>query len=117
MAAKFEIRNEKDFLLVVLTGRIISDEHLNETLEKIQQELDTSNFQAVICDCSKLEYINSSGLNFFVRMLTRSRNHNIDCILANLQPAVTKLFEISKLNEVFCILPTTEEAKQKLSVK
>jgi anti-sigma B factor antagonist len=114
MALRFEIVNEKDILLVKITGRIISDEMLNENLELIQQNLNSNTFQAVVCDCSKLEYINSSGLNFFVRTLTRARNHSIDCLLLGLQPAVAKLFEISKLDEVFCVLSSMDEVKQKL---
>jgi len=112
MAVKVDIREETDVLLIDISGRIISDEHLSETLGMAQGILDKKAFKAVICKCSKLEYINSSGLNFFVRLLTRSRNHNIDCLLVDLQPAVSKLFSISKLNEVFCILKTVEEAKQ-----
>ena len=57
-------------------------------------------------DVSKLEYITSSGLNFFIRSLTRIRNVGGEIILCGVQGNVEKLLKISKLNEIFTICPT-----------
>lgn len=91
----------------VLKGRMVSDEGLQEildSLEHLPQEC------RVICDLSGLEYCNSTGLNFFIRILTRVRKTGGDCILVGMQPGVKKLFEISKLIEIFNCVPTLDEA-------
>lgn len=114
MSAQFDITKSSNFVLVKISGRIISDEGLSEALSQIDQVL-TNELKAVLCDCSALEYCNSTGLNFFVRVLTRSRKTGLDCVLVNLQPSVKKLFEISKLNEIFSCFNSTEEVEAKFN--
>lgn len=114
MSAQFDITKSSNFVLVKISGRIISDEGLSEALNQIDQVL-TNELKAVLCDCSALEYCNSTGLNFFVRVLTRSRKTGLDCVLVNLQPSVKKLFEISKLNEIFSCFNSTEEVEAKFN--
>ena len=114
MSATFEITKSSNFVLVKISGRIISDEGLSEALTTIEEIL-SADLKAVLCDCSRLEYCNSTGLNFFVRMLTRSRKAGLDCVLVNLQPSVKKLFEISKLNEIFSCFNSTDEVEAKFN--
>ena len=114
MSAQFEITKSSNFVLVKISGRIISDEGLAAALGTIDKTL-SSNLKAVLCDCSALEYCNSTGLNFFVRVLTRSRKIGLDCVLVNLQPSVKKLFEISKLNEIFSCFNSTDEVEAKFN--
>ncbi|WP_343748577.1 STAS domain-containing protein [Fluviicola sp.] len=114
MSAQFDITKSSNFVLVKISGRIISDEGLADALNQTEQVL-SGNLKAVLCDCSTLEYCNSTGLNFFVRILTRSRKAGLDCVLVNLQPSVKKLFEISKLNEIFSCFNSTEEVEAKFN--
>lgn len=114
MSARFEITKSANFVLVKISGRIISDEGLSDALTTIET-LASADLKAVLCDCSRLEYCNSTGLNFFVRVLTRSRKAGLDCVLVNLQPTVKKLFEISKLNEIFSCFNSTEEVEAKFN--
>ncbi|MDR0801040.1 STAS domain-containing protein [Fluviicola sp.] len=114
MSARFDITKSSNFVLVKISGRITSGEGLNEALIQTDQLL-SGDLKAVLCDCSALEYCNSTGLNFFVRILTRSRKTGLDCILVNLQPSVKKLFEVSKLNEIFSCFNSTEEVEAKFN--
>ncbi|AEA44424.1 STAS domain-containing protein [Fluviicola taffensis] len=114
MSAQFDITRSSNFVLVKVSGRIISDEGLAEALIQVDKAL-SSELKAVLCDCSALEYCNSTGLNFFVRVLTRSRKIGLDCVLVNLQPAVKKLIEISKLNEIFSCFNSTDEVEAKFN--
>lgn len=114
MSVQFDITKSSNFVLVKISGRIISDEGLNDALIRTEALL-SADLKAVLCDCSTLEYCNSTGLNFFVRVLTRSRKAGLDCVLVNLQPSVKKLFEISKLNEIFSCFNSTEEVEAKFN--
>lgn len=95
--------------MLKLTGRILSDEKLQEITQKVDYYIALGN-KNWACDLSELTYCNSTGLNLFVRILTKSRNAGGDCVLVDLQPAVKKLFELSKLNEIFTSYTSTEEA-------
>lgn len=107
MAIEINKQQQGKFIILTVKGRIMSDEKLQETLDG----LDSLQLgETVVCDLSELTYCNSTGLNFFIRILTRARKVGGDCVLVGLQPAVAKLFEISKLNEIFNCLPSLEQA-------
>jgi anti-anti-sigma factor len=85
-----------------LEGKIVSDLDTTSLIEQLQHRID-GNENIIVFNLSKLTHITSTGLNFFVRALTRTRNNEKQLILNNLQPSVAKLFQISKLNEIFTI--------------
>jgi anti-sigma B factor antagonist len=87
----------------------MSDENLSEIILQAERTIALGK-KNWLCDLSELEYCNSTGLNLFVRLLTKSRNAGGDCALINLQPGVRKLFELSKLNEIFASYASIEEA-------
>jgi anti-sigma B factor antagonist len=108
MEIKSTISLEENHAVFKLSGRIISDIETNELIEKLQKVLDSSCVK-IYFDLKELTYITSTGLNFFVRALTRARTKNIEVILCNLQKNVEMLFYISKLNEIFTIYSSIEE--------
>ena len=85
-----------------LEGKIVSDIDTIELIEQLQKRIDGQE-DTLVFNLSKLTHITSTGLNFFVRALTRTRNKEKKLLLNNLQPSVAKLFQISKLNEIFTI--------------
>jgi anti-sigma B factor antagonist len=88
---------------------MLSDEHLPEIIQQVGQTIALGK-KYWICDLSELTYCNSTGLNLFIRILTKSRSAGGDCTLVNLQPGVRQLFELSKLNEIFTSYASLEEA-------
>jgi anti-sigma B factor antagonist len=85
-----------------LEGKIVSDIDTTELIEQLQKRIDGAE-STIVFNLTKLTHITSTGLNFFVRALTRTRNKEKKLLLNNLQPSVAKLFQISKLNEIFTI--------------
>jgi anti-sigma B factor antagonist len=55
----------------------------------------------VILNLLNLEYINSSGVNNILKILTKSRNLGGDSILCNLNSVIEKLLITTKLNTIF----------------
>jgi anti-sigma B factor antagonist len=85
-----------------LEGKIVSDIDTTVLIEHLQKRIDGAE-STIVFNLTKLTHITSTGLNFFVRALTRTRNKEKKLLLNNLQPSVAKLFQISKLNEIFTI--------------
>lgn len=110
MAFTFEITSTPGCAVLALKGRIISDELIADIVQQVEKEV-VAGQKNWICDASGLEYCNSLGLNLFIRVLTRSRNAGGDCAVVNLQPGVKKLFELSKLNQIFTAFDSVEDAK------
>lgn len=109
MSLKFTVSSEGKCGVLSLQGRTIDDEVISTILLQVDRMIALGK-KYWLCDLSQLEYCNSTGLNVFIRILTKSRNVGGDCALINLQPAVQQLFEISKLNEIFTSHASLEEA-------
>jgi len=63
-----------------------------------------------IIDISQLRYINSSGIGVLITILTKFRNKGGEVYLLNPSESVRKLLIITKLNSIFNIVATEEEA-------
>lgn len=116
MSFKFEIARNASALIFSIRGKILSSEDTEDILNQLDLELKNQNKQFLF-DVSNLEYITSTGLNFFIRSLTRIRNSGGELVLCNMNGVVEKLFSISKLNEIFIICPTIEEGLIKINAQ
>lgn len=91
---------------ISLSGRLLSD----SDLQAVSAEVEKLNNWSVILDLKDLTYINSSGIAFLVRILTRSRVNGGDTVICNVNSNLQNLFEITKMHHVFKIYGTQEEA-------
>jgi anti-sigma B factor antagonist len=66
-------------------------------------------------DISRIGYMNSTGLSLLIRLLTRFRNCGGDLILVNPSEQVKKLLVITKLNAIFTISASRDEAVKVLN--
>ncbi len=63
-----------------------------------------------IISLEKVRYVNSSGLNLLLTILTKSRNAGGELILINPNQTITNLLMVTKLNQVFVIQPDLPSA-------
>lgn len=109
MSLEFNIRSNDGISIVSFKGKIITD----SDLERLNSEIVTPNSTEamnLIFDFTELTHINSSGINFIIRSLTRSRINNRDLVLTSITGNVKTLFEIAKINEIFSIYATVSDA-------
>ena len=106
---KFNSTNKENYILLELTGRLMIHEDAQTMQNQIINNL-TENLNTVIISFNNLEYLNSSGLSALITILTKSRNLGGDSIITNIPPSIDKLLLISKLNTVFSIKSSIEEA-------
>ena len=117
MEFNFNSKTEQPNLVIFsFSGRINKPDITDPALVQLTDYLD-NNKNLILFDLSKLEYINSSGLNFFIRTLTRVRNVGGELILCGVNGDVEKLFLISKLNEIFTICSSVEEGIAQINAK
>ncbi len=105
----FNILKENNKLQVNLNGRIMQSEDSLSLLEEINSLL-SNDLNRVILNLENLDYINSNGLNCFINILTKARNIGGEVVIINVPEKIQKLLLISKLNTVFTIKNTLEEA-------
>ena len=116
MSLKHSIIQQQGGAIFTIEGRICSPEDSDELIAVLYDVIEKK-IQFLIIDIEKLDYITSSGLNFFIRSLTRVRNIGGELIISGLHGNVEKLFNISKLNEIFTFSPTVEEGLKRLNAK
>lgn len=109
MSFKFEILQEENAYILCLIGKITNEEDVSEVNEKIKNHLETITPNLII-DVTQLMYINSTGINLIMKALTKTRILNGDMVLFGVSGNVESLFKIAKLNEIYTIYPSKEEA-------
>jgi len=66
--------------------------------------------ERMIVDLAGVSYMDSSGVASLVKLLSRVRRGKIDLKLASLRPRVRSVFEITRLDTVFDVADTVQEA-------
>ena len=93
----FELAGELDFQ---------SSPELRGKLQQVVQ----NQVGKILINLKKVSYIDSSGLATFVEALQKIKRANGKLVLSELAPAVRSVFEIAKLDRVFSLVGTEEEA-------
>ena len=98
----FEIvtRNEAEFAKrFILTGELDT-----ETSPQLQESIDNEimpGIQVAILDMEKLEFLSSAGVQVIFKLKKQMKNQGGSLLMMNLQPQITKVFEIIKaLNDI-----------------
>lgn len=95
------------FSVLSFDGKIMSDADIvlaNELLPKITA-------WNIVLDLSRLAYTNSTGIALFVKILTRARLNQGDVVMLNVNEQLVKIFELTKINQVFQLVNTMEEVE------
>lgn len=66
----------------------------------------------IIIDLSRVKHINSIGIGILIRALTTTRNTGCDLVLASLPYNVKGILSITRLDSIFQIYNTVEEAEK-----
>src|SRR4051812_29949006 len=114
-APNFDLsEKELDDTSVVL--RVLGEIHATTAPEFSEQLNDaiSNGKSGVILDLTGVEFIDSTGLSVLLNGLRRVTRARGTMVLACANPTVLRLFEITKLDSTFEILPSCEEAIERL---
>ncbi len=109
MNLTYEITLADPVVIYSLKGKITSDIDYEELEKKVFSYLNQNYFR-IVFDLNELTHTNSSGIAFFMRTLTKARIMGGELVLANVTGNVEKIFAIAKLNEIYTIYPSRQEA-------
>jgi len=99
-----------------LQGDIIDKAEAAAFIDEVNK-ISASGKNKFVLELLEVKYMNSSGLNILVNVLTKARNAGGDVVVCNLSKKVSELLVITKLDSIFHILPTVEEGIKKLNSK
>lgn len=111
----FEYTKEKksEILILYLKGELIDKSQSTSFMNEIEAIVAAGENKFVL-DLSELAYMNSSGLNVIINVLTKSRKAGGDVAIANVTKKVKQLLVITKLSSIFNLSESVEDAINKL---
>ncbi len=102
------VEGEKRSAVFEATGDI--DLHRSTEFQQALLALAGQKPDVIVLDLAGVGYMDSSGMASLVKLLARVRRDGIALKLAGLSPRVRSVFEITRLDTVFDIYGSTEEA-------
>lgn len=106
-------KDEKAYYLLI-QGDLIGDE-VGPKLVEVVSDAIQEGAKTFIIDLSEVRYISSSGIGLLITMLTKMRNVGGEVYLTSPSEHVKKLLIITKLNNIFTVFDSVEEAKAKIA--
>ena len=94
---------------IALYGELIDRSEGNEFMHVIDTMMEEGHNKFIL-ELSELKYMNSTGLNILINLLTKTRKNGGDLVISGISKKVKELLIITKLNSVFTVTDTTEEA-------
>lgn len=107
MAFRLDTQNGITVGIAELNGRL--DAENSNALQKAYSDWQQKT-PFLVFDCSKLEFIDSSGLGTIVGCLRKALEKNGDIKLAGLNTKVAMVFELTKAKKLFTIFSSAGEA-------
>lgn len=111
---ELQVSDQEGAKVFHLKGRLMDQQQADHLMEVLDKHLEGNEGVNVILDMGELLYMNSTGLNIMISVLTRTRKAGGQVLLASISHGVRQLFVVTKLDTVFPILDTVELALAKL---
>ena len=107
------LNNESTFMIKLASGKLDSITG-SDLLGKIQSwisanmMMNNKNVPALIVDMENVEFIDSQGLQKLLACLKLMQSQNSSLLLCSQQPSVRLVFEISRMDQMFAVLPSAD---------
>lgn len=115
MLFEFSISEKKQCTIVSLTGELIEKNQASDLIKKVDELVAAGN-NKIALNLEGLKYMNSSGLNTLIQLLTKTRNSGGETVIYNMNKKINELLLITKLNTLFKIVDSEDQALKLLSV-
>jgi len=107
---------EKDIRIVEFTNNKILDEgniaDIGNTLNVLIDEMPSPK---LLLDFNTVDHLSSAALGMLINANNRIKQKNGKFRLANIKPQILEVFRITKLDKLFRIFPTRQEAVKSFS--
>ncbi|MCC7350711.1 MAG: STAS domain-containing protein [Phycisphaerales bacterium] len=102
---------QKDIRIVEFTNNKILDEaNIAEIGQTLISLVDERDYPKLLLDFSAVDHLSSAALGMLININNRVKTKNGQLRLANIKQQILEVFFLTKLNKLFRILPTREEA-------
>ena len=111
MSFSYNINKDDQIIHVSLEGNLMNKQQVQGLLDELEFFFNEG-IKKIIIDLSDTQYMNSTGLSILINIFTQTRSKGGEVILTNIPEKINKLLIITKLNSIFNIEETVEDAKK-----
>ncbi len=115
MVFEFNIDKKNNYAVITVSGELIEKGQASSLLENAEL-LIKEDFNKWAINLEELKYMNSSGLNTLIQLLTKARVAGGEAVLYSMNKKINELILITKLHTLFKVANSQEEALKLLEV-
>ncbi len=105
------VSSQKDVRVVEFTNnRILDEANIADIGQSLNALIDEHGNPKLLLDFASVDHLSSAALGMLINANKRIREKNGQLRLTNIKPQIFEVFVITKLNKLFKILPTRDEA-------
>ena len=91
-------------------NKILDEANIKEIGDAILGLVDSREVPKILIDFAAVDHLSSAALGMLININSRVKAKNGSLRLANIKPSIRDVFVITKLDKLFKILPTRDEA-------
>jgi anti-sigma B factor antagonist len=111
--AQVTVTRVKDVDLIEFTqSKILDEANIAEIGNTLNGLIDQREHPKLLLDFANVDHLSSAALGMLINANSRIRQKNGQLRLANIKPQIFEVFVITKLNKLFRILPSRQEAQE-----
>lgn len=109
--ARLNVTQHKDVAIVEFTENKILDEmNINEIGQALNALVETKDRPKLLLDFANVDHLSSAALGMLINVNNKIKQQNGQLRLADIKPQIMEVFVITKLNRLFRIAATRQEA-------
>ncbi len=109
--ARLAVSQNKDVNLVEFTDNKILDElNIAEIGQSLSDLIARRERSKLLLDFANVDHLSSAALGMLINVNNKIKQQNGQLRLANIKPQILEVFTITRLNRLFRILPSRDEA-------
>lgn len=112
----YQLTYKNDVAVVLIKEESLVKLDSNPLIEEVKDILQKKRIDLVI-DLQRVNYLNSSGINLLISILTLIRNEEGELVLVSISEKIKNLLIITKLNSIFNVEEDVESGIRFLNVK
>jgi anti-sigma B factor antagonist len=106
---KIKVKTQNQISIITLNGKVVGDVEVGEIHKAIKKALDKE-AKHIVVNLEDVSWMGSIGIGILICCLTSVKNAGGEMKLSGLSEKVEKIIEMTKLDDIFDIYPTTDSA-------
>ena len=108
---RLHVTDHKDVKVVdFVDSKILDEANIAEIGQHLTGLVAAKDRPKILLDFAKVDHLSSAALGMLINVNNKVKQQNGQLRLASIKPQILEVFEITKLNKLFKILPTRAEA-------